>query len=299
MRKFLALIAVAAFLFAACAEDEPTIGETGAGSTGETAATGPTGPTAELTAADCAAGTDVPYVNAGVLTVATDSPVYPPWFLKNDPSNGKGYESALTYAVAEQMGFGADQVEWVVEPFNKSYAPGPKSFDFDINEISITPERAEVVTFSDGYYDVTQALVTVKGSSLDGITTAAELDGSKLGAQIGTTSLAYISQYIPGAEAGVYDTTNDAIAALQVGQVDGLILDLPTASYVSAAQVEDGVLVGQFPPVGEQYGMLFEKDNPLVECVNLALATLMEDGTVQALQDEYLADYQAVPVIAP
>ncbi len=299
MRKILVAVAVAGLLLAACGNEATTGATGGTGGTGTTGTTGAPSPSQPMAGpADCAAGAEIPYVNSGVLTVGTDSPVYPPWFIKNDPSNGKGYESALTYAIADQMGFSADKVEWVVVPFNKSYAPGPKDFDFDINEISITPERAQVVTFSDGYYDVTQSLVTVEGNPIANATSVSDLNGAKLGAQIGTTSLAYISQYIPGAEAAVFDTTNDAISALQAGKIDGLILDLPTAAYVSSAQVKNGVLVGQFPPAGEQYGMLFEKDNPLVNCVNFALTRLTDDGTLQSLQDEWLADYQAVPVIA-
>lgn len=283
MRKILGTLAVLTLLLTACGE-EATVEPGGSGS-----------PSVEACSKD-----SLNLVNAGQLTVATDSPVYPPWFIKNDPSNGKGYEGALTYAIAEQLGFSAAEVTWIVVPFNKSYAPGPKDFDFDINEISITPERAQVVTFSDGYYDVTQALVAVEGNPITKATTIPELRSYKLGSTIGSTSLAYIAQYIdPTQQFAVYDTVNDAISALQVGQIDGLVLDLPTAYYSSSAQVKNGVLVGQFPPAGEQYGLLFEQDNPLVTCVNEALATLQSDGTVQSLQDEYLADYQAVPVIQP
>lgn len=234
----------------------------------------------------------------GQLSVGTDNPSYPPWIVANTPENGKGYEGALAYALADQLGFAKNEVDWVDVPFNRSYAPGPKDFDFDINNISVTPEREQVVTFSDGYYDLTQSLVTMGDSSYADATAVAELKDAKFGAQIGTTSLAFISQVIqPTQQTAVFDTTNDAKQALLNGDVDGLILDLPTASYVSAFQIKGSKLVGQFEPTGEHLGLLFEQDNPLVACVNEALGALSADGTLEALQQKWLSDYLSVPVI--
>lgn len=255
-------------------------------------------PASSASGADACAKDSLNLVNPGRLTIGTDNPSYPPWIIANTPQNGKGYEGALAYAIAAKLGFAGAEVKWVDVPFNSSYAPGPKNFDFDINNISVTPERAKVVTFSDGYYDLTQALVTMANNPLAHATTLADLQGHSFGAQIGTTSLTFIAQVIkPGTQPSVYDTTNDAKQALVNGQVDGLILDLPTASYVSAVQIPGSKLVGQFEPTGEHLGMLFQKDNPLVTCVNQALASLKADGTLEALQHKWLADYLSVPVI--
>jgi polar amino acid transport system substrate-binding protein len=234
------------------------------------------------------------------LTIATDKPAFEPWFVGNDPSNGKGFESAVAYAVAEEMGFATDEVEWVVEPFNKSYAPGPKDFDFDINQISITPERDEAVDFSGGYYDVNQALIVAKDSDLAGASSLAELKESKLGAQVGTTSFAYIQQYIqPTQQPFTYDNTNDAKSALRAGQIDGIVVDLPTAFYITAVEIPNSTVAGQFVSQGEgeQFGLLFEDGNPLVECVNQALQALKDDGTLAEIQDEWLSQAVDAPVI--
>jgi polar amino acid transport system substrate-binding protein len=233
----------------------------------------------------------------GTLTVGTDNPSFPPWIINNKPENGKGYEGALAYEIAERMGFEPSQVTWVVVPFNSSYAPGAKEFDFDINNIAITEERDQAVDFSDGYYELPQGLMVLKGSPLEDATTKAELKDGVYGAQIGSTSLQFINTVLqPTTPAKVYDTTNDAKAALRNGDVDGLVLDLPTAYYEANFNTPNGYLVGQFAPV-EELGLLFEEGNPLVTCVNEALAEIEADGTLQALQDEWLADYQAVPVI--
>jgi polar amino acid transport system substrate-binding protein len=236
-------------------------------------------------------------VQPGQLTVATDSPAYNPWFRHNDPSNGQGYESAVTYAVADQLGFSTDEVHWVVEPFNKTYAPGPKDYDFAIEQISITPERSQAVTFSEGYYDDQQALLAIKGTPIASAKTIADLKPYKFGAQIGTTSLAFISQVVQASQQpGVFDTTAAAISALENGQIDGMVLDLPTAAYTQYA-IKDGTLVGKFAPNGEQFGMAFEKGNPLVTCVNQAIETLKGNGTLDQLQKRWLASYNAVPLI--
>ncbi len=236
----------------------------------------------------------------GVLTVATDKPVYPPWFENNNPANGKGYESAVAYAVAAQLGFRRSQVRWAYEPFNNAYAPGPKKFDFDINEVSVTPQRATAVTFSASYYDVQQALVALKSSPVVTRHTPAELKGYVFGDQVGTTSLAFInSQIQPTATPKVFDNLNEVKQALQTRQIAALVTDTPTAQYISSAQIPGSVMVAQFPAAGEHYGLLFHKGNPLAACADKALAALSRKGTLRALQKQYLQLYLKVPVIKP
>jgi polar amino acid transport system substrate-binding protein len=236
----------------------------------------------------------------GVLTVATDQPVYPPWFENNKPSNGKGYESAVAYALAAQLGFTKAQVKWVYEPFNNSYAPGPKKFDFDVNEISYTPQRAQVVTFSNSYYAVQQALVAYKTSPIVTKHTPAELKTYVYGDQVGTTSLAFInSQIQPTQTPKVFETLNDVKSALQDKQIAAFVTDTPTAQYISSSEIPGTIMVAQFPPTGEHYGLLFAKGNPLVGCVNKALATLSSNGTLAQLASEFLQIYTSVPTIQP
>jgi len=236
----------------------------------------------------------------GALTVATDQPAYPPWFESNDPANGKGYESAVAYAVAKQLGFSPSQVKWAHEPFNNSYAPGPKKFDFDINEISYTPQRATAVTFSNSYYDVQQALVALKGTPIVTKHSPADLKNYVYGDQVGTTSLAFInSQIQPSSPPRVFNTLNDVKQALQTHQIAALVTDTPTAQYISSSEISGSLMVAQFPSTGEHYGLLFTKGNPLVNCVNKALATLKSNGTLQQLQSKYLQIYTSVPTIKP
>jgi polar amino acid transport system substrate-binding protein len=236
----------------------------------------------------------------GVLTVATDKPVYPPWFEDNNPASGKGYESAVAYAVAKQLGFKNSQVKWAYEPFNNSYAPGPKKFDFDINEVSVTPARATAVTFSDSYYDVQQSMVALKGTPIVTKHAPADLKGYVFGDQVGTTSLAFInSQIQPAQTPKVYETLNDVKQALQTHQIAALVTDTPTAQFISSSEIKNSVMVAQFPSTGEHYGLLFAKGNPLVTCVNKALAALKSNGTLAALQKKYLQIYLSVPTIKP
>ena len=236
----------------------------------------------------------------GVLTVATDNPVFTPWFVKNKPSNGQGYESAVAYAIARQLGFSNSQVVWVTEPFSSSYAPGPKKFDFDINEISYTPQRAQAVTFSNSYYDVQQAIVALKGTPIVTQHTSADLKKYLYGDQVGTTGLTYITNNIqPTQQPKVFDTLSEVSAALEAHRIDALITDTPTAQYMASAQLKHAVLVAQFPSVGEHYGLLFHLGNPLVNCVNKAIATLRANGTLQQLQQKYLQIYLTFPTIQP
>jgi polar amino acid transport system substrate-binding protein len=236
----------------------------------------------------------------GALTIATDKPAYPPWFESNDPANGKGYESAVAYAVAKQLGFTRGQVHWTYEPFNDSYAPGPKKFDFDVNEISYTAQRATAVTFSDSYYDVQQALIALKGTPIVTRHSPADLRSYVFGDQIGTTSLAFItSQIQPTHQPKVFQTLNVAKEALQTQQIAALVTDTPTAQYISSSEIPGSLMVGQFPSTGEHYGLLFRKGDPLVSCVNKALTTLRANGTLAALQKQYLQIYLTVPTIKP
>ena len=236
----------------------------------------------------------------GQLTVATDSPAYDPWFSNNKPSSGKGYESAVAYAIAMQLGFTNDQVKWVVEPFDSSYAPGPKKFDFDINEISVTPDREQAVSFSKSYFDVNQAIVALKSNSIVNAHSPSDLANYKYGDQVGTTGLAYIqSQIKPTTTPRVYNTLDDAVAALKVKQIDAIVIDTPTAQYMASQQVPNSTVVGQFPSTGEHIGLLFAKDNALVACVNQAIDKLSSAGTIMSLQTQYLSDYISIPVIQP
>ena len=256
---------------------------------------------ASASAASCTLGDVLNEVYAkGVLTVATDQPAYPPWFENNNPSNGQGYESAVAYAIAAQLGFKPSQVKWAYEPFNDSYAPGPKKFDFDINEISYTATRAQVVTFSDSYYDVQQALVALKSSPIVTKHTPAELKTYVYGDQVGTTSLAFINTDIqPTQTPKIFETLNDVKEALQDKQIAALVTDTPTAQYISSSEIPGSIMVAQFPSTGEHYGLLFAKGNPLVGCVNKALATLKSNGTLARLTAKYLQIYTTVPTIQP
>ena len=289
MRRILITAAIAALGtgLAAC-------GSSGSGSTSS-------GSTASAAAASCTyAGVQKELYTKGVLTVATDKPAYPPWFEDNNPANGKGYESAVAYAVAKQLGFKPSQVKWAYEPFNDSYAPGPKKFDFDINEISVSAARAQAVTFSNSYYDVQQALVALKGTPIVTKHTPADLKSYVFGDQVGTTSLAFINSAIqPTQTPKVYETLNDVKQALQTHQIAALVTDTPTAQYISSSEIKHSVMVAQFPSTGEHYGLLFRKGDPLVSCVNKALATLHSNGTLHSLAQHYLQIYLSVPVIKP
>lgn len=303
MRKLslLALVLVLAVLAAGCGSDDDDAAAPA--TTAATTSGGDAGAACEKESLEL--------VDDGRLTIGTDNPAFPPWFEGgtpegseweiNDPSTGEGFESAVAYAVAEQLGFAKDEVEWVVVPFNNSFRPGDKSFDFDINQISVTEERDRAVDFSESYYDVNQALVANTGTPITEATTLADLAEYQLGAQVGTTSLQYIEDNIrPSQEPRVYDTSNDVVAALNGGQIDGIVVDLPTAFYLTGSgEVKNGTVVGQFPSQGgqEHFGMLFEEGNPLRDCVDEALAALKEDGTLEEIQQQWLSEKTSAPVI--
>jgi polar amino acid transport system substrate-binding protein len=302
VRKLLVGMAVFGLSAAACASENPVL------STGSPSVAG--------TAAECAKQVTT-YVNQGMLTIGTDNPAYPPYFQGgapkgsqwklNDPATGKGFESAVAYAVAAEMGFSTDKVQWVVAPFNQTYAPGSKSWDFAIEQISYSAKRAQAVDFSDSYYDLNQALVAVKGTPITRAKTLADLKGYTLAAPIGTTSYDYIVNVVkPTKEPGAFNSLADTVAAINAHQVDGIVVDLPTALFIAdpfVQEVKNSVVVGQFPTVGtpEHFGMTFVKGNSLVGCVNQALAELKSAGMLQAITTKWLSEKTnvgAVPVFS-
>ena len=238
-------------------------------------------------------------VSAGQLTVATDKPAYPPYFEDNDPTNGKGFESAVAYAIADQLGYDAAEVEWVTEPFNASYAPGPKDFDFDVNQISITPKRAEQVDFSTPYYEAEQAVVALKDSPAADATSLADLQDSSIGVQIGTTSLDAVNASIqPSEDPKVFNTSNDVVTALKEGQVDVVVVDVPTAFYLTATQVPEAATIGQFAaPGGDEWGALLEKGSSLTPCVSFAIDELNSSGELPDIEQQWMSDVTHAPVL--
>jgi polar amino acid transport system substrate-binding protein len=233
----------------------------------------------------------------GQLTVGTDKPAFPPYFVDDDPTNGKGFESAVAYAVAKQLGFDKSVVKWTVVPFNSSYAPGPKKFDFDINQISITPARQKAVDFSSPYYTAPQAVVVPKGSDLAGAASLADLKDATIGVQIGTTSLDAARDVIkPNTDVKVFNDSNDVVTALKQDQVDAVVLDLPTAFYLTAAQVPGSKIVGQFSaPGGDQFGLLLAKDSKLTPCVDDALAELDSSGELEQITEKWMGATAGAP----
>jgi len=269
----LALVAVASVALAACGDDDDT-------SAASTAAT---------TATACERS-DLDLVADDTLTIGTDSPAFPPYFVDDDPTNGQGFESAVAYAIAAGLGFAPDEVTWAVVPFNSSYAPGPKDFDFDINQISITPERAEQVDFSEPYYTTPQAVLVAAGSEYAGATTVAELADAKIGVQVGTTSLDAVTSVIgPSSEPQVFNDSNDTVRALKNGQVDAIVTDLPTAIYLRDVEIEGSKVVGQFSaPGGDDWGVVLAKDSALTPCVSSAVSALRDSGELATITEEWI-----------
>jgi polar amino acid transport system substrate-binding protein len=245
-------------------------------------------------------------VSKGQLTIGTDNPAYPPWYGGNpghgwkvsDPYSGKGYESAVAYAVAKQLAFSHANVKWVYVPFDKSFAPGPKNFDFDINQISYLPVRAKAVTFSVSYYDAKQALAVRNGTPIAKAKSVAGLKNFTLGAQLGTTSYQFIVSHIkPSKTPKVYGSNAAAVEALKIGRIDGLVLDLPTALYVTAVQVPHSTVLGQFAATtGEYFGMVLRKGSPLVSCLNNAIGAVRKNGTLARLEKTWITN-TGVPVL--
>jgi len=278
-------VTVAALGLAACA---PT--DSGSGS----ATTAPA--TTQATSAAALAT-----VTTGKLTIATSEPAYEPWMVGDDPTNGKGYETAVAYAVADKLGFAKDDVVWVRQTFDQLIAPGVKNFDFAINQVSITDERKASVDFSSSYYDTAQAVVTIKGSKAETAKSLADLKSVKIGAMVGTTSLTAAQESIaPTTQVQVFNDNDQLTQALTAGLVDAIVLDLPTALYVANAQLNDGVLVGQLPNSsagGDQFGLVLDKGSSLTPAVTAAVDALRSAGTLDALQQQWLTDAAGAPVL--
>ncbi|SNT66213.1 polar amino acid transport system substrate-binding protein [Asanoa hainanensis] len=238
---------------------------------------------------------------AGKLTIATDDPAYEPWVVGNKPESGEGFEAAVAYAVAEKLGFAKSDVAWTRVTFNNAIAPGPKAFDFDVNQFSITPERQLAVDFSSPYYLVRQTVISLKSSKIANAKTVADLKTAKLGAQVATTSYQAVAELIkPSTEPQVYNSNDDAKKALENGQIDGLVVDLPTAFYITAAELTDGKIVGQLPQVGtpETFGLLLDKGSPLTRCVSDAVDQLRNAGQLTELEKKWLADTAGAPELS-
>ena len=249
--------------------------------------------------AQCAVD-QLPLTTEGKLTIGTDDPAFEPWFSDNDPSNGEGFESAVAYAVAEKMGFDKGDVVWTKVPFNTAYQPGKKNFDFDINQVSITAERAQAVDFSKPYYSANQAIIVLDDSKFADAKGLDDFTSASLGAQIGTTSLKAIESLGTQDAPLVYDDTTKAALALTNGQVDGIVADLPTAFYLVAAEIDGAKIAGQFEYAGdepEEFGLLLQKDSKLTPCVDEAVTALTEDGTLADLEQKWLSSVQDVPVL--
>lgn len=303
-RSLLAVLAAGSLVLAACGSDDdssaPVTEAPPATDAPDTDGDDAPDATGDGTGNECTAGNTL---NDGVLTPATGDPAFFPYVLDDTPESGEGFEAAVVAAVAREMGFSADNVQWTRAGFNESIAPGPKDFDFNIQQFSITEERAEIVSFSDPYYSSNQAIVALVGSAADGATTLDDLRDIKFGAQVGTTSLEFITDVIqPNEEPFVYDDNTAAKAALEADQIDAVVLDLPTAFYVAAVEFENADVVAQFPAEAggttDDFGMLMELDSPLAECVNAALATLRDSGELAAITEQWMADFADAPVIA-
>jgi polar amino acid transport system substrate-binding protein len=243
---------------------------------------------------------DLATIEDGVLTIATGEPAYYPWVIDDKPESGEGFEAAVAYAVATQLGFSKDEVKWVRTTFDSAVTPGDKNFDFNLQQFSITEERKAAVDFSSPYYTAPQAIVSFKGSKIDGKTTLAELKNAKLGAAVGTTSLDAIETQI-GAKASVFNDNAAGVSALKNKQIDGLVVDLPTAFYLSGVEVENGIIVGQLPSTGsgDQFGLLLKKGSPLTSCVSGAVDAITADGTLGSITDTWLATNTGSPVLKP
>jgi len=272
------------------------------------AATATGGPSTPAAIPGCAKGS-LNLLNEGQLTLGTDNPAFPPWWgggetrkpwKISNPYSGQGYESAVAYAVARQLGFSKGQVEWTYIPFAQSYRPGKKKFDFYMAQVSYTPARDKVVDFSNAYYFVNQAVVGREGTAIANAKSISALRPYRLGAQRGTTSYGYIVDHIrPTSSPLAYGSNDLAVQALKSGRIDGIVVDLPTAFYVTAVQVEDGVIVGQLPNRGskERFGMVFEQGNTLRRCVNKALNRLWANGAIKKIQNRWLAKVGGAPVL--
>ena len=288
------LPALAAVLIAACGSSSSSSSST-SGSAPAATGSATSAATSSAAATTCSKST-LALHSPGVLTVATDSPAYPPYFEDNKPANGKGFESAVAYAIASKLGFSNNEVKWVTEPFDSSYAPGPKSFDFDINEISITKPREKAVDFSAPYYTNPQGIIVGSDSKYAHVTSLAALQGAKIGVQIGTTSLDAVNQVIkPTSQPDVFNTSNDVVAAFKIHRVDAIVVDLATA-FELISEIKHSTIAGQFTaPGGDNWGVLLTKGSKLTPCVSQAVNALQSDGTLAALNKRWIASAANVP----
>lgn len=266
-----------------------------------TAACAPAPEPATPQASTCASGA-LATSKSGTLTIGTDEPVYPPWYVNDDPTSGNGYESAVAYAIADGLGYPKDKVTWVRVPFNAAIQPGPKTYDLDLTEFSITDERRQAVDFSSPYYDVKQAVIAINGSKAASATTVAALKAVKLGAQVGTTSLTAITQQIaPSTQPSVFNNNDDAKLALTNGQIDALVVDLPTAFEITGSELQNAKIVGQLPSgsgTPEQFGAILDKGSALTSCVTAAVDKLRAAGTLTKLEDQWLSTAGSAPELA-
>jgi polar amino acid transport system substrate-binding protein len=308
-RLRLVTLGITAMLVAACGPGGASTGPTTAATDGATLTPATAAPTADA----CASVTTK---SSGKLTLATDNPAYPPYFeakdggntdpwdpKQGDPNSGKGFESAMAYAIADQMGFKADAVTWIPVAFNTSFSPGPKDFDFFIGQVTYNEDRAANADLSDGYYFGNQTVVTLAKSKFANATTISALKDAKLGAQVGTTSLATIQDVIQtSADAKVYNSTDDAIQALQNGQIDGVVVDLPTAGFITTVEVDNSKIVGQIGEDAgaepEHFSVVLEQNSRLTACVNQAIGALSDDGTLDVLSNQYLP-FNNAPELEP
>jgi polar amino acid transport system substrate-binding protein len=288
--------ALAAVLIAACGSSSSSSSSTTAGAGAPASTTAGTSSAASTSSTAACTKSTLVLHSPGVLTVGTDSPAYPPYFEDNKPANGKGFESAVAYAIAGKLGFNPSQVKWVTEPFDSSYAPGPKSFDFDINEISITKPREKAVDFSAPYYTNPQGIIVSSTSKYAHVTSLAGLRGAKVGVQIGSTSLDATNSVIkPSSQPDVFNTSNDVVAAFKIHRVDAIVVDLATA-FELTSEIKHSTIAGQFTaPGGDTWGVLLGKGSKLTPCVNQAIGALQADGTLTALNKRWIASAANVP----
>jgi polar amino acid transport system substrate-binding protein len=237
-------------------------------------------------------------LTTGKLAIATGEPAYYPWVIDDAPETGAGFEAAVAYAVATELGFAAEDVSWVRTTFDGAITPGAKDFDFNLQQFSITEERKAAVDFSSPYYSAPQAIVSFKGSPIEGLTTIEELKGAKLGAGVGTTSLDAISTVF-GSEPQAFNDNAAAVAALKNGQIDGIVVDLPTAFYLSGVEVENGIIVGQLPSTGDgdNFGLLLSKDSPITSCVSQAVDAIRASGELDEITAKWLSTEAGAPVL--
>jgi polar amino acid transport system substrate-binding protein len=285
MRKIaLSIAIVSSLVLAACGSSDSDSAATDTGAAGNECTNGKT-------------------LAEGKLTIATGNPAFGPWVENDAPESKEGFEAAVAYAVAGELGFDDANVVWTRTDFNAAIQPGKKDFDFNLQQFTITDERKETVSFSDSYYSTNQAIVALKDSPAAGATSVADLKDVKFGAQAGTTSLDFISEVIkPTTEAFAYDDNAGAKAALEAGQIDAIVVDLPTGFYISAVEIEGSAVIGQFPTSAsattDNFGFVFDLNNPLVECVNAALAALKDNGTLASIEKQWLSDKTNAPIIS-